>query len=322
MLFLHPVAWAGHGKGSVAKVTALANNATSLIPERLTMRTLISLACLAALGGCAIIVTPDGGDMQFHSAFSSESAVDGNGMPARDERVIATLPRLQVDGPMQVEVRVGPAASIVVEADANLLPLIHTDARGDTLRIWSDRVRSKNPIHITYTVPSLSGVTENGSGRVSAVGLAGAPLEVNLNGSGLVQLAGNVDRFDAKVNGSGHVDAGRLRSASATLTVNGSGNLVAGEVRGEHASVSVHGSGKVQAWGAVRSLTVRMTGSGNADLDRLVSEQADLASTGSGGIGADVRRNLVAQGNASGMIRVHGNPAQRSISGKSVQLID
>jgi hypothetical protein len=286
------------------------------------MRTLISLACLAALGGCAIIVTPDGNDMQFHSAFSSTSAVDGNGMPARDERVIATLPRLQVDGSMQVDVRVGPAASVVVEADANLLPLIHTDARGDTLRIWSDSIRSKNPVHIIYTVPTLTGVTENGSGRVSAVGLAGAPLEVSLNGSGLVQLAGSIDRLDAKVNGSGHVDAGRLRSSSAMLTVNGSGNLVAGEVRGEHATVSVHGSGKVQAWGAVRSLTVRVTGSGNAELDRLVSDQADLASTGSGAIGVDVRRNVLAQANASGLIRVHGNPAQRSISGKSVQLID
>jgi hypothetical protein len=34
-----------------------------------------------------------------------------------------------------VDVRVGPATSLVVEADSNLLPLIRTDVRGDTLVI-------------------------------------------------------------------------------------------------------------------------------------------------------------------------------------------
>jgi hypothetical protein len=286
------------------------------------MRTLISLACLAALGGCAIIVTPDGGDMQFHSAFSSDPVVEGNGMAARDERAIGALPRLQVDGSMVVDVHVGAPSSVVVEADSNLLPLIHTETRGDTLRVWSDRVRSKNPIHIVYNVPTLVELKSSGSGRISAVGLAGAPLDVRLNGSGLVELAGSVPQFRGTVNGSGHVDANRLRAGGADLTVNGSGSLMAGEVHGEHATVAVHGTGRAQASGAVRSLTVRVTGSGNVELERLVSEQADLSSTGSGGISATVRQNLVAQGNASGSIRVYGNPVQRSISGGSVHIIN
>ena len=49
---------------------------------------------------------------------------------------VGALPHLQVDGSMVVDVRVGAASPVVVvEADANLLPLIHTEARGDTLRI-------------------------------------------------------------------------------------------------------------------------------------------------------------------------------------------
>ena len=41
---------------------------------------------------------------------------------------------------------------------------------------------------------------------------------------------------------------------------------------------------------------------------RLASDQADLASTGSGGITANVRQSLIAQNGGSGGIRVYGNP--------------
>ena len=89
------------------------------------MRTLIALACLAALTGCAIIVAPGDGDTRVHTAWSSD-AKEGDGVAARDQRTIGTLPALDVSGSLPVEVRVGPAPSLVVEADSNLLPLIRT----------------------------------------------------------------------------------------------------------------------------------------------------------------------------------------------------
>lgn len=285
------------------------------------MRTLISIACLALLGGCVMIVNPDGdGDIHVRSAFSTDPAVEGNGNYTRDVRSIGDLPRLTVNGSMQVDVRVGPAPSLVVEADSNLLPLIRADASDDTLRISSERIHSRNPVHIIYTVARLTGLQSNGSGRIAVTGLNGAPLEVTLNGSGLVELAGEVSQFNAQVNGSGRLDAAKLRAASADLSSNGSGTLYAGDLHGEHASIGVHGSGKVQAHGAVRSLSVHVSGSGSADLDGLMSERADLSSSASGGIIANVRESVVASTSGSGSIRVRGNPAQRSVSGRSVHL--
>ena len=98
--------------------------------------------------------------------------------------------------------------------------------------------------------------------------------------------------------------------------------LYAGELRGEHATIGVHGSGRVQARGAVHYLTVRATGSGSADLDGLAADRGDLSSTGSGGIMANVRQELIASSTGSGAVRVRGNPAQRKISGRNVYVID
>ena len=291
------------------------------------MRTVLALALAtsfaAALGGCAIIVAngPDG-DVSVRTPFSSDS-VQGDGVLARDQRTVGTVSGLEANGSVLVDVRVGPAASLVVEADGNLLPLVRTDVRGDTLVVEMTRgYRSSNPVRVTYTVPRLGEVRHSGSGQLSVQGLNGGSLRVVQSGSGSTLLTGRVASLDVTGSGSGSVDASTLQSAGANLSMNGSGRINVGEVRGDHATATLTGSGQLRAGGSVRSLTARSTGSGHLDLVDLVSEQADLTSTGSGGLTANVKQSLVAQNGGSGGIRVYGNPAQRSVNGKLVQIVN
>ena len=283
---------------------------------------LAAIAALASLGGCAIIVSPNDGDVRMRTVFS-DSAVEGDGIAARDQRQVAAHGELEVSGSMQVEVRVGPAPSLLVEADGNLLPYIRTEASGNTLKIANERsLRSKTPVRIVYTTPRLTEVRASGSGQVVVSGLDGAPLAVRKSGSGQVRLAGKVDSLQARVSGSGVLDAGELRSASADLSLAGSGRMNVGEIRGDYARVSVAGSGVLQAGGAVRSLNARVAGSGSVDLAGLSTQDADLAADGSGGIRATVKQSLIAHGGGSGGIRVYGHPARSSVTGRNVHLLD
>lgn len=289
------------------------------------MRTLLTLACIAALGGCAIVVAPgaDGdGDVHFRTAFSSDAGtVEGNGVAARDVRQVASLAGLDVGGAMVVDVKVGPAPSLVVQADANLLPLIRTEADGGTLKVYAERpIHSHTPVHITYTVPHLTDLRAGGSGRVAVAGLDGAPLTVRRSGSGAIQVAGRVASLDAKSSGSGMLDASALHSASATVSMSGSGQVTLGQVRGDFARFDISGSGGLSAAGAVQSLTVRVHGSGSAQLEGLASQDADLVATGSGGVTATVRQSVRGQTHGSGGIRVYGHPAQSSVSGNFSQI--
>ncbi|MFN3791901.1 head GIN domain-containing protein [Massilia sp.] len=289
---------------------------------------LIALAAIAAavasLSGCAIIVSPNDGDVRMRSVFS-DGALEGDGVAARDQRQVAAHGVLDVSGSMQVEVQVRPgqAPSLLVEADANLLPYIRTEAQGNTLKIANERqLRSKTPVRIVYTTPRLTEVRAAGSGQVVVRDLNGAPLEVRKSGSGTVALAGKVDSLHARVSGSGVLDAGELKSASADLSLAGSGRMNIGEIRGDYVRASVAGSGVLQAGGAVRSLNARVAGSGSVDLAALSTQDADLAADGSGGIRATVKQSLVAHGGGSGGIRVYGRPAQRSVTGRNVHLLD
>jgi hypothetical protein len=285
------------------------------------MRNLLALACVAALGGCIVIATPSGsGDYQVRS-FSGKT-VDGNGVAARDTRAVASLTGLDVGSSMIVDVRVGGAPSLVVEGDSNLLPLVTTETRGSTLVIGTEgRLRSTTPLKITYTVPRLTDLHSGGSGHVTVHGLLGEPLAVRLGGSGVARLSGEVAEFDAKVSGSGKIEAGELRARGANVDVSGSGGVVLGQLRGDNARIQISGSGTVQTSGVVRTLNVRVSGSGSADLAGLSTDQGDLSSSGSGGISATVRQSVFAQTTGSGPIRVYGQPAQRNIGGRGVQML-
>ncbi|WP_036170666.1 head GIN domain-containing protein [Massilia sp. 9096] len=288
------------------------------------MRTMLAIAIAAAaaiLGGCAIVVAP-GGDGDYHVS-TPFSGVQGDGVITREQRPVGTVQALEAGGSMVVEVRVGPAPSLVVEADRNLLPLIRTDVRGDSLVISTEgSYRSSNPVHVIYTTPRLTEVRHGGSGKLTVQDLNGAPLQVHQSGSGTLVLAGRVDKLDIDGSGSGRVDADALQAGSARLALSGSGRMSIGQVRGDYADVGVSGSGELRVSGAVRSLSAHSSGSGRLELAGLSSRQADLSSSGSGGISANVSDSLVAQTTGSGGIRVAGNPAQRNVSGKNVQLLN
>ena len=275
---------------------------------------------ILALGGCAIIVAPDDGNGSVHfvSGFDGK-AIEGNGQSQMEARAVASVGKLDVNGPVHVEVHVGGAPSLQVEAESNLLPLVHTEVRGDTLHISvQGSFHSTSGLRVIYTTPQLTQINASGSGRLMVAGLNGATLYVEQNGSRTSELSGNVGRLDVQVRGSGNIDASGLSSGVTQASLMGSGRLDLGQIHGDTLDVSVNGSGGVRGSGDVRVANVRLRGSGDVDLAALRSESADLSATGSGDILASVTQKVVADSSGSGRIIVHGNPQQVSVKGNHV----
>lgn len=286
------------------------------------LRFTFTLIAAAALAGCAIIVAPNDGDVSLRTVFGKDAVV-GDGKVTLERRTVAAgLTEFDMSGPLQVELRVGPAPSLQVEADSNLLPLIRTDTSGPAMRVWiQGPVRTNNSLRIIYTTPQLAQIRASGSGRLMASGFHGGALTMTKSGSGESQLAGKVGSLNMQLAGSGSVNASALQSGNANLELSGSGRLTVGQVDADALNVKVHGSGDLQASGAATNVNARVSGSGGVNLMAVASERADLATNGSGDISARVRQSLVATTNGSGSITVYGDPAQRTISGKHVHVV-
>jgi hypothetical protein len=279
------------------------------------MRTKPIFAALLALSmtGCVIVLN------------DTSDSVKGNGTPATVTRSIASATGLRIENrqrtDMEVDVHVGGAPQLVIEGDDNLVPLVHTEVHGDTLRIWTEtRMNSSRPIRVHYTAPRLENLESTGSVRTDVEGLMGGPLQVSHTGSGYLELRGQVDRLDVRHTGSGQLYADGLDSKYATVDMVGSGRVNIGSVRGDALRLSSSGSGSFQARGIVHSLDVQLQGSGSAELNDLRADEANIVTNGSGGVHAWVQNKVDARANGSGHIAVSGNPSQRNITGRNTSI--
>jgi hypothetical protein len=276
---------------------------------KLTLATMISLT----LAGCVVVLN------------DSSDYVKGNGTTVTETRDIASATGLRIENrhrvDMDVEVKVGGAPSLVIEGDNNLVPLVHTEVRGETLRVWTEeRLDSRKPIHVRYTVQRLDNLESSGSVRTEVQGLAGGPLTVSHTGSGYLELRGRVEQLDLRHAGSGQLYADGLESKSAVVEMVGSGRVNIGSVRGNALRVTSSGSGSFYARGIVHALEVQVQGSGSAQLNDLRADEANITSNGSGGVQAWVQHKVDARANGSGRIAVTGNPSQRSLYGRNTSI--
>lgn len=286
------------------------------------MRTVFALCSILAFSGCAIIIAPDGNDARFESAWSSNT-LKGNGDVTTDKRPVTGLASLNISGPLQVEIKVGGAASLEIIGDSNIVGLVQSQVTGASQKIWvDDKFTSNNPIRVIYTVPVLEEVNSNGSGRLMVNGLNGGTFNLKNSGSRTVVLEGRVTQLDISSIGSGRITAINLQSQDTKVRVQGSGSLNLGQVSGNELNVTVHGSGSVNASGNVRTLIAQTHGSGSAELSAVKSLTADLSTYGSGDVSAAVSQSVIAQSTGSGHVTIYGNPAQRNVNGKRVNFMN
>ncbi len=200
------------------------------------------------------------GLLNFGSCNSN--AVRGSGNAKTESRAVASFSKIDLTGAPDVEVTVGPATSVELTADDNLLPMIETTVSGETLKIGSKGSYSTSlGVKVKITVPSLDALAISGSGNVHVKGLKTGEMEVKIAGSGNITLTGGVDRLRVHILGSGDVRATDLAAKDVQVSVTGSGDAA---VRAsEQLDARVTGSGSVRFAGNPPQVQKHVTGSGD-----------------------------------------------------------
>lgn len=178
--------------------------------------------------------------------------VKGNGEIKTESREMGTFSAIRAGGAYRLLVDVGGSASLGLRGDSNLLPLIETSVKGETLEIrCTKNLRPTDGITVTVQLPRLVRLAVSGavSGRVGNV--TGERLDVELSGAGALALAGSVAELGLSLSGAGKVRAEELQAEQVRVSSSGAGSV---EVRASKTldvklsgvgSVTYHGDPKV-----------------------------------------------------------------------------
>jgi hypothetical protein len=190
------------------------------------------------------------------------NAINGSGVSKTEARTVGSFSKIDLSGSPDVEVTVGPATSVTVTADDNIVSIIETKVSGSTLSIDSrSNYSSHVDVKVKITVPTLEGVSVSGSGNIHVTGLKADAMEAGITGSGNVDLNGVADQLKAHITGSGDLRADELSAKHVRVTVTGSGDATIRAT--EELDATVTGSGDVHYSGDPPQVHKNVTGSGD-----------------------------------------------------------
>jgi hypothetical protein len=148
--------------------------------------------------------------------------VQGQGPVTSETREVGAFSRIEASAGIRVVVRIGPSEAIEVTAQENLLPVIATDLRGDTLSIGaSEDFTTLEPVTVTVVVPALDGITLSGGSQAVIDGLDAESLELRIRGGAQVTAAGSVGSVALHADGGATASLENLSVRVATVSMDG-----------------------------------------------------------------------------------------------------
>ncbi len=221
----------------------------SLIFSR-TLAPLAALSLAAALGGCDGNITINGDEGVPLAEFdTSGKAPDG----------------ISMLGPDSIIVTEGDTFSITTDGDKEAVDALRFTLEDGTLGVLRDN-KAKGDIGIATVRVTMP-----------------APSELDMLGSGKIEVPGMARKAEINIGGSGTIRVANLASESLNL--------------------AIVGPGSVQATGTVEQLDLEMTGSGSAKFAGVKVGRADVNVVGSGNSAfasdGSVSANIVGSGDVT-----------------------
>jgi hypothetical protein len=205
-----------------------------------------AFSCLIYLTSCS----------KFHT-------IDGNGNVTTESRTLSTFSKVKSEGSFEVYIAQDSVQSVNVEAESNLLPYIETDVSGSILiiRVREHRnIDNHEPIKIYVKSPVVKSINLSGSGLINCDSMITSTLDVNLSGSGNMNIIAESNKIDAHISGSGKITLSGTANET-DFNIDGSGNIHAYNLPQDTCFADISGSGDMYVY-VNEFLDVRISGSG------------------------------------------------------------
>ena len=225
-------------------------------------------------------------------AASDAALAEDGGSETRP--VDGKVSKVVLEGTASLQLRQGVTPSLIVYGDKDDIKGLTLGQSGDTLRIENESgVYLHTPrVRVELTLPNLSQFTSSGIGSAQLSGFSGDALQLNVTGTGSVNVNSHYKQVTIRSTGIGstHVDDG------------------------ESDKIEVHspGAGHVILVGQTKELVSRLDGVGGLDAKELKADSVTTYLNGVGSVKVFAKKSADMYLHGVGSITVYGNPASRN----------
>lgn len=204
--------------------------------------------------------------MQF-LLFTSCSGINGSGNIISKTQRLDDFTEIEIRNYCNVELLKGTENKVEYSDYENLIEHLKFEVVGkklivettpENLTIYNSEATAK-----IYLTGALSKVSILGSADVKIVDSFSGLSELNISGSGSIEVGRDImtQSIDCSISGSGSMDLLKIHSETANCTISGSGDISITVLKSLDASIS--GSGNIEYEGNPSSLVQNVSGSGS-----------------------------------------------------------
>lgn len=208
----------------------------------------------------------------------------------KEWRSVSEFDMVVMNGPFELYIVQDQKYELYIEAEESVMKDIETAVACKTLNIGTlenKRIKSCEPVKIYVHAPEIMKIKMTGSGLVKSVGLKARKLEVELIGTGSIDLDELLVEFlNTQASGSGKVEL---------------------DVEAEEIQVEITGSGNIQLQGNCRKSQLRLNGTGEINTASLVSDTCKARIIGTGNIFTAANKKIDAEIFGTGNIYYFGD---------------
>ena len=282
-----------------------------------------------ALAGCDITVGP---------------SLRGSGVAKTETREVAPFSEIEVGSAIRLDATIGPANSLVVTSDDNILPHVTTVVADDRLKVYVDTSYSTElGVEVKVTVPALRSLHGSGASQTTLAGLAEDQFHLDLSGASGCQLTGEADLMNVQLSGASH---GTIAGSAKRLTVECSGashldaagleaerddasKMTLSGITGEHFRLDLSGASGCRLTGDAdlieltlsgashgmiagtsKRLTVNCSGASHLDATGLTAKIVTAELTGGSTGHVNAIEELTAEASGASSLRYAGQPSK------------
>ena len=178
--------------------------------RRLTILFCITLLC--ALTGCNFMPAKD--------------KVRGSGQAKNETRQVAPFKAIEAKCAGTINVTAQGKPGLEISGDDNIVPLIKTEVRDNTLYVTADKdYDPKNKVQINISTPDLARFVFAGAGEATLANIKNNQLAIVASGAGEVKASGETKEAAVTLSGAGRVDTRDLVAEKAKATSTGVGEM-------------------------------------------------------------------------------------------------
>lgn len=217
-----------------------------------TMR-FFSMIFLAGLIGMSNLIA---------SCHTMPGGIRGDGNVLKETRKVGSFTGIDVSGAFKIVIKQGATEEVVVEADANLLPIIRTDVVGSTLRIDTKKsVSNPTTMKVYITVKELSDIDVSGAVDIVSEGmLTMNELKIDASGASDSDLELTVQRLALDCSGASKMKF-RGTAGAVEMDLSGASDIYAYDMVAETYNMEISGAGNAQIH-ATKKLNASVSGAG------------------------------------------------------------